>query len=189
MITKTCTKCQKEKAITEFRKNKSNKDGFSYYCKDCLNMYSDRYKKARRIYAKTHKKEKKEYDKKYRETNKEKIRLNKQKWRKENRVHYNIKQNLQWHKRRQIKMDLMEDYTKKDREYTMNLFNHKCANCGSTENLCIDHHYPLSKGNPLTRQNAVILCNQCNTRKYNKDPIGFYTKEILLFIESKLFNT
>lgn len=32
---KICSKCKKEKLISEFHKNKSKKDGFSIWCKDC----------------------------------------------------------------------------------------------------------------------------------------------------------
>ena len=37
--------------------------------------------------------------------------------------------------------------------------------CGATEDLTIDHHYPLSKGFKLTRDNAVLLCRSCNSAK------------------------
>jgi len=35
MKTKICRKCKKEKKVDEFYKNKSKKDGLSYYCKKC----------------------------------------------------------------------------------------------------------------------------------------------------------
>lgn len=39
METKICKKCGKELPVDKFYKNKSQKDGFGYYCKDCLNAY------------------------------------------------------------------------------------------------------------------------------------------------------
>jgi hypothetical protein len=39
MTTKTCTKCKKTKATTEFYKNKSRKDGLQSICKPCLEIY------------------------------------------------------------------------------------------------------------------------------------------------------
>lgn len=35
MKTKFCNKCKKEKPISEFYKNKTRKDGLSFYCKEC----------------------------------------------------------------------------------------------------------------------------------------------------------
>jgi superfamily II helicase len=34
-MTKTCSKCKQEKDISQFNKNKRNKDGFQYFCKKC----------------------------------------------------------------------------------------------------------------------------------------------------------
>lgn len=89
-------------------------------------------------------------------------------------------------KRRAKRKDVKECYTKEDEKYTRKLFKNKCANCGATENLCIDHHYPLCEGHALTRMNAVLLCTHCNCSKNNKDPQEFYDKPTLKFIEEKL---
>lgn len=35
MVLKLCSKCKTEKPLTEFSKNKNNKDGHSYWCRDC----------------------------------------------------------------------------------------------------------------------------------------------------------
>lgn len=43
-----------------------------------------------------------------------------------------------------------------------------CAICLSTDNLCIDHVQPLSKGHGLKPGNAVTLCRSCNSRKKDK---------------------
>ena len=36
--TKICTKCNCDKELSEFGKNKSNKDGIQHYCKQCRNL-------------------------------------------------------------------------------------------------------------------------------------------------------
>lgn len=46
-----------------------------------------------------------------------------------------------------------------------------CVICGSKERLCVDHVYPLSKGNGLRPGNAVILCTHCNSKKWKHNPI------------------
>lgn len=45
METKICKKCGKELPVDKFYKNKSQKDGFGYYCKDCVNAYKSSKKK------------------------------------------------------------------------------------------------------------------------------------------------
>lgn len=44
----------------------------------------------------------------------------------------------------------------------------RCLNCGSTENLSIDHIIPLSKGGQTIIQNLQTLCLTCNLKKSNK---------------------
>lgn len=42
--TKTCTKCGIEKELSNFGKNKNNKDGLKYICKDCSKEYYTNYR-------------------------------------------------------------------------------------------------------------------------------------------------
>ena len=58
METKKCNMCGKVKLISEFYKQKSNKDGLCLQCKYCAN-------KVRKEYYKKHLKERIEYQKKY----------------------------------------------------------------------------------------------------------------------------
>jgi len=37
---KTCSKCEENKAVSEFHKSKANADGYNYYCKQCVKNYS-----------------------------------------------------------------------------------------------------------------------------------------------------
>jgi hypothetical protein len=57
---KQCTKCQKIKDSSSFRKNKSTPDGLSYSCKECLRDYDksvyNLHKEERRLYAKKQRK-------------------------------------------------------------------------------------------------------------------------------------
>lgn len=94
-------------------------------------------------------------------------------------------------RRRERKRNLCESFTIKDYKYVIRQFNNKCFNCGSTKNPCIDHHYPLSHGNALTVDNAVLLCRSCNTKKGNKHPEQFYTMNqlnILYYTYNKCLN-
>lgn len=40
---KTCTKCKKEKSLSEFHKDRSKKTGFDPRCKECIKNYKQKY--------------------------------------------------------------------------------------------------------------------------------------------------
>jgi len=51
-LTKICPKCQAEKSVSEFGKNKYNKDGLQYWCRDCRRQYQQNHKKEIAIFQK-----------------------------------------------------------------------------------------------------------------------------------------
>lgn len=206
---KTCNKCNQSKELTEFNKHPKSSDGYLNQCKSCVkqrkaeyyirdkdkirtkhkeyyNQNKDVLTSNMKEYYKEHKEHIIEQHKEYKETHTELYKEYNKNWRENNREYYNQKQNETWRKRRAKKLGVHETYSKQDKEQTLVLFNQSCANCGVTENLHIDHHYPLSKGYPLTMQNAVVLCGSCNCTKGDKLPEEFYTKETLDYINEKL---
>jgi 5-methylcytosine-specific restriction endonuclease McrA len=44
----------------------------------------------------------------------------------------------------------------------------RCALCGSTDSLQVDHIKPYSKGGTNEAENLQCLCRPCNRRKYDK---------------------
>lgn len=61
IITKTCSRCKELKPLTSYSKCKSNKDGYKYYCKECIKeTYKPKSKERARLHSK-----------KWREANKE----------------------------------------------------------------------------------------------------------------------
>ena len=58
--TKVCSRCKKEKSLSEFYKNKTKSDGFNYHCKECFKRYSTG--KAHKKYMKWWRKTKKGKD-------------------------------------------------------------------------------------------------------------------------------
>jgi hypothetical protein len=87
--------------------------------------------------------------------------------------------------RRELQKGIEWMYTKDDIKATKLVFP-ECANCGSNENLEIDHHYPLNKRFGLDLLNATQLCRACNASKSDKLPEDFYSKSKLKDIEFNL---
>ena len=58
--------------------------------------------------------------------------------------------------------------TKQDKADLLLAANYKCQKCGSTNKLGIDHVIPLSLGGTNTKDNAQILCFDCNLMKGNR---------------------
>ena len=89
---KTCTKCNEKKPLSEFYKQKSNKDGLKYHCKICAKFsanewYYNNSEKAKQTRAQYHINNRdkiKEKSKLWMENNKEKNKATKQKWNKNN---------------------------------------------------------------------------------------------------------
>ena len=82
MTTKTCKQCNKEKELSEFRKNEKMNDGYINQCKECIakRNYKWRLKntekllKQKKQYYKDNKKYFSDYSKKYNKENKDEIR-------------------------------------------------------------------------------------------------------------------
>ena len=155
----TCCKCKIKKDKSCFSRDITQATGYSYTCKQCRT----------------------EYEKIWREKNIEKVRAKDKR-----RIKKPIpreKNAIRRNKRRERKIlaidtplsatEICEIYNK---------FDNKCYKCNSTNRLSIDHHYPLSRGNPLSIGNAVLLCASCNSRKGNKLPENFYSPLELLIL-------
>jgi len=190
---KKCSKCKKEKSRDNFYKRSRNHEGLNSVCKKCSQARckkqykdnSEKMKARKKKWRENNPEKSKASTKKYRKNNPEKVKESERryyksnpgkrseksrKWREANpeRAKYHIR------KRRAMKLAVNENYTAIDALITFKAFDNKCYNCKSIDKLCIDHHRPLSKRNPLTLSNAVILCNLCNCSKGAKNPEEFY---------------
>jgi len=105
-------------------------------------------------------------------------------YRKRNPINTTNNNNNATRKRRANKLAVKENYTVADEQITLSIFGRECFRCDSKNSIAIDHHLPLSKGNPLTVKNAVPLCMPCNSSKGTKDPQDFYTPKELKQIKS-----
>jgi 5-methylcytosine-specific restriction endonuclease McrA len=175
-----------------------NKDDRLGYVKDWAKNNKEKVLKYSKKHRDNNKEKASEYYKKYREENIEKIlqrqlnyRINNKeklidihaRYRKSNKGIMNSRRGAQkrLHVKKQVDANIINVAQIK---FIYSKFSHQCFNCGSDNTLCLDHHYPLSKGYPLIEQNTVILCNSCNTSKGNKLPQNFYTEAKLKQLET-----
>lgn len=90
MQTKTCTKCNVQKPITEFGNDKSKSDGKQPSCKNCKSQTDKAYKSTNRDKVK-------ENDKRYYEQNSEAIKARVKQWYQANKEHHLARSKL-WRK-------------------------------------------------------------------------------------------
>jgi len=122
----------------------------------------------------------------YRKKNHKKIRAYNKKYYRKNKSTIRHKTTIWWHKhpekahqhnrtRRALKAGVKEKFTSEMKDITFQIFGNRCFKCGSKHVLVVDHFLPLSKKNALTLLNAILLCNKCNSTKWNRDPEDFFT--------------
>jgi hypothetical protein len=174
--TKTCYKCKVSKTISDFCLDKHRKDGRSSCCKECAREKGRLYREK---YPEKVREQQREYNRTRRKNNPEKQREHCRKYYKK----HPEKAKELTRKRRAMKAEIEENYTKEMANATEIAFGFKCFNCGSTESLAHDHNRALSKGYPLEIGNAVLLCKFCNSSKRDKDPEDFYSEEQLADLE------
>lgn len=62
--------------------------------------------------------------------------------------------------------------TRSQRRRILERDSYTCQACKSTEQLCVDHIMPISRGGQSDDENLQILCLSCNTKKSNKVNVG-----------------
>ena len=197
---KTCSKCGVDKPLTEFGKNRKNKDGRQNYCKACANEYARSYHKKNRGKILQYKKEYHEENRDriaayrqeskdwiaarsraYREANKEKILARERAYRKSEKGREVSR--LRIHRRRaRLKEATVEHFSYDDLKIFwlgQNILEDSCYYCGKEmpdgpEH--IDHYIPLAKGGTHEPVNLKPSCASCNISKSDKMPEEFLSE-------------
>ena len=65
-----CTRCKKEKTLSEFSRNKGLKDGYSYWCRACWAEYSTDWRKKQ---GEVFKARRREYNARYQREHREEL--------------------------------------------------------------------------------------------------------------------
>lgn len=63
------------------------------------------------------------------------------------------------------------------KESIKNQWDNRCAYCGSTENLSLDHIVPQSKGGSNHITNVLCACTKCNGDKGHEDWIIWFIQQ------------
>lgn len=158
----TCTICQQENPATDFSFRRDNR-AYRKECKKCRVLQTtrnvaqnkERVQAYQRAYRQNNHKELAAYHLEYKRNNRDRMRIYRQ-------------------RRRAAKAGLRERLSLEQIGAIYERFGHACFNCGSQDDLAVDHHNPLSAGYPLREDNAVILCRPCNSTKSARSPLVFY---------------
>jgi hypothetical protein len=172
MDMKFCTKCNKMKSITFFKKGTNS--GFQCWCIECNAIYQkEHYKNHRNDYIKR--------AKTWSENNRSKSNASKNKWkqnnldrcteiqknyRKANKPRHAVHEQI----RRSKKRNLPSTLTPNEWEEIKIKWNYTCAYCGCNCNPTQDHIIPLIQDGAYTKDNIVPACKSCNCRKQGRTP-------------------
>lgn len=151
---KQCTKCRELKPLTNFYKQKGNKDGYRGYCKDCHNQYRRAYSRANRL-------KKRDYDRRWRAANIGKARLSCVIYYHSNKERLNRLR----HQRRLADVSNIKSIRKRIRTRD----NYTCQICGNKQTTrALDVHHitkfysPKYKEESSAFSNLITLCHSCH---------------------------
>lgn len=178
--TKLCHDCLQEKPLTEFVFARTLKSGIRQFlprCNECRAKATNLAKAENPDLVAAHTKRGHAWRMAHLEESRE------------YRRDYNATYLPQWHldnpgkskeytqKRRALRRGAKGSHTAADVADIRRMQKDRCANpacrCKLEGKGHVDHRIALSKGGTNDRRNLQILCNSCNSKKYNKDEIDF----------------
>jgi 5-methylcytosine-specific restriction endonuclease McrA len=169
---KTCYHCHQEKALDEFSIDRKKKDGLSHLCRACISQRNaDSYRRHKTVW----------HERYYQRGGKEKQAARYR----ENPRYRQMVTRVGRARRLGRKYGVTETFTVDDFEQVFARFDNRCFNCGVCDRLQVDHHMPKHLGYPLRHDNAVILCEKCNSLKHRSLPRDFYSVDQLVQLEQR----
>lgn len=177
---KTCKKCNEEKPLSEFHKDRKLKDGHSNKCKECaIARAKEHYQNNRedaiarqKAWSEANREKTREYSRRFYEKHSDRVK-------EQNRAY-----SLAWAKKYPEKARML---VAKRRARLLaaghenivgwlellQFYSGVCAKCGGSENLQLDHIVPISLGGRHATYNFQILCRTCNSSKGNRNSTDY----------------
>lgn len=140
------------------------KEQIKIYLKKYYSEHREKLIKDSRNYYHQNKEKIIDYQREYCKRNPERASLYKSKYRANHRIQ---RQEADLIRKEQLKAN-GGNITFGEWNNLLELYNHKCLACESTENLSMDHIIPLSKGGRHSIDNVQLLCVSCNSHKGTK---------------------
>ena len=163
---KTCRTCGESLPFSDFNKNRSKKDGLQSDCRACTKTYlHQHYQKNKQQYADYHRENAQKrsgYMKRYYAKNKSYFAEKAKEWRTAN-----PERKAEIENRRRSRVANGGVFVITDKELDA-LYASACANCGSKDNMTVDHVIPISRGGRHSIGNLQPLCGRCNTSKNDR---------------------
>jgi hypothetical protein len=171
---KICSGCKIIKPVSEFGKDKSNPDGYQYYCRDCRSKMSKKYWPKTKEYRLRVREQYLDTNKKWRQLNNEKLNE------KSRQNYYNnaIKRIVRGIIYRSEKNNILHDEAKVLEDYISKINTGYCDCCGIKfrdyeemynntnhfDSISVDRLIP-EKGYIIS--NITLICRHCNVIKNN----------------------
>lgn len=152
---KTCSRCSKEKELTQFHFHK--RWGYVAHCKNCDKI-------AKSEYYQKNKQKVKERVAAWQSENPDKVKGYKRDWKQRNPDAVTAHKNA-----RRAAALRGGKYTAKEWRDLCDFYGNVCLSCGADKNITVDHVKPLSIGGTNTIDNLQPLCGSCNYRKGKKE--------------------
>lgn len=188
---KTCTKCKKEKPFAQFCKNKSIKDGYNHWCRECTKEYRNkpgvkaREKEISKIYYQKNMTRIKERDRIYRREHNQlpEVKARSKEWRRSynNRPEVKARKN----KLKKIRYQLSENkdyYRIYNKEYSENPKNKERRNRLLRDKLKMDIRFCLDSR--MTKNIRVSLKGNKAGRKW-EDLVGYTVRDLKKHLEKR----
>jgi 5-methylcytosine-specific restriction endonuclease McrA len=162
-MVKRCYLCKESKPLSNYHKSKTGTYGVQSGCKDCNKKTSTEWNRDN---SEMHYSSCKKWSRK----NPEKVREKDCMWKKRNpeKIRAQGARKRNW-----CNEPIPPDFQLSDR----------CFNCGSTENLTLEHLTPVSKGGSNDLSNLATLCRTCNSSKGSKTIEEFTKYQLNLFFK------
>jgi 5-methylcytosine-specific restriction endonuclease McrA len=182
---KICSRCGQWASCIMFGKNPTRKDGMQAYCDQCRSAYSkskgevvsrkrrywgmpEHYRYKKREDHAAHRDERNQKRLIYRAEHLDADNERVQRWVKANPDRVKKLHKAHAHRRRAWKYGQGGLHTAGQWDALLKWFGGVCLQCGSTNDIQVDHVQPLSRGGSDVIHNLQPLCKHCNKKKFIK---------------------